>query len=96
MPSAAVRITIGECHLDDFFGLSREALREVEGLLWDVPAEATVHLNLGPCRRPDSLLIAQLALLPCAGRVVFESPDWRVAQESATRLQEILREVAAR
>lgn len=95
MPRAAVRITLTEQHLDDFYGLSREATRGVHALLWDVPAEALVYIDLGPCRRADSLLIAQVALLPCAPRVVFESPRWRVAQEAAEGLQVLLSEVAA-
>lgn len=88
-PRAAVRITVTAAHLEGgWFG--QEALREIQGLLFDVPAQALVHLDLGPLRHVDDNLVQALAWLPCAQQVRFESPSWRVAQESALALTVLL------
>lgn len=89
-PTAAVRVTLNKHHLDEWDALTSEALREVHALMWDAPAQAAVYLDLGPCRIVDSLLIGRVATLPCATRIVFESPRWRVAQEAARELDQLL------
>ena len=88
-PTAAVRITLTDRHLEDGW-VSQYALREVQCLLYDVPAEALVYFDLGPLRRVDDALVSSLALLSCAQQIRFESPAWRVAQDSALTLVTLL------
>lgn len=92
MPRAIIRIPIRVDHLDDHGYLTFDALREVRGKLATVPAEAPVHVDLGPLRLADAALMHELAALPCAPRLVIESPDWHVAEDAVLALQGLLSE----
>lgn len=95
-PAAVVRISITEDMLEHFGGLSSEAFRELRAWLWDIPAAARVHIDLGPIRVVDWFLVGELRTKPYASGVVFESRDWRLAEHYAMRLAKALSEAPTR
>lgn len=85
-PTAAVRCTIGRGDLDELGFVAPATVRRLRALWEDIPAGASVCLDLGALRKGDSGLIAALALLPCAPRLRIEAEDWRLAQAATLDL----------
>jgi len=64
--------------------------RFILGALWDVPEGVRVFIDLGSVRRLDPCIPRDLADRPCAGWVVFEHSDWRLAKQYADTLNATL------
>ena len=83
----AVRIVVTRDVLgsDDFWA-GGSLHRFILGALWDVPAGVRVFIDLGPVKHLDPCIPRDLADRPCAGMVVFEHADWRLAKQYADAL----------
>jgi hypothetical protein len=80
MPRAAVRITIREHDIDNFGFLTAAAVREIRGLLADIPTAARITVDLGPLQKVDLTLVQEFAQYVDQLRLV-EARDWRVAEQ---------------
>ncbi len=89
-PVAAVRHTIGRWELDEAGFLAPASLRRLRAKWEDIPAGASVCLDLGALDKVDSGLIAALSRLPRAPRLHIESADWRLAEAATLDLVALL------